>query len=311
MFRKENLAAFSAIWFLVAVAIGYVLGHFLYPLSTTTSSGLFGWDSKEDFYFNFRIFLVGFGVTMLVAPILHALRRVWLWAIVELLAIGGMVFAGFMLAGSLETTEEGSGFLWVGSYTTTRFDPGVLLCVLLSVWGGVMLVRHLTGPMALREKLIGVVWLLLAITAVGLYFLGMHRDIFHSTKFWVFEESVSLVDSVTAFFKAGEAFLGVVIITFTLIFPMIKFIYMFWGLLARPTKTSLKITKLLSVLGKYSMLDVFVVALLILNLKFESEIIDMEVREGAILFGASIVLNMIVTSVLVLTKVEAEEANHA
>lgn len=247
---------------------------------------------------------------MLISPIIQFVRGLRLWAIVEFLTIVAMITVGWWLSYRLISEEEGSGFLWVGSYTTTHFDPGILLIAILGIWSVLMIIRFLSRKGSGRKKIIQFIWLGLAVLAVGLYFLGMHRAIFHSTKFWIFEESVSLIDSVTAFFKAGEAFLGVVIITFTLIFPMVKFIYMFWGLLAAPTKTGMRITKLLSVLGKYSMLDVFVVALLILNLKFESEIIDMEVREGAILFGISIILNMVVTSALVLAKVEKMESPH-
>jgi paraquat-inducible protein A len=310
MLRKENLPAFSAIWFLISISIAYTIGHFISPNTTTTSAGLLGWDSKEITYFNAYAFLITLGACLLVSPILQLIRGQRIWGVMELVLIPCMIGGGWWLSATLFSEEEGSGFLWVGSYTTTQFDQGILLVALLGIWGTMMMARHLLGPMSGRKKIVRMLWLALAILAVGLYFLGMHRSIFHSTKFWVFEESVSLIDSVTAFFKAGEAFLGVVIITFTLIFPMVKFIYMFWGILASPTKTGMRITKILSVLGKYSMLDVFVVALLILNLKFESEVIDMEIREGAILFGLSIILNMIVTSALVLAKVEKLEEAH-
>lgn len=303
MFRKENSLAFSAIWFLVAVSVGYVFGHFLLPGQTTGSSGFLGLESEDRTFFNARIFLIVFSGVMLIAPVFHAIQRKMLIAGMEVVIIGLMVIAGWLLNQYLTVQESDDGFLWLTpSYTTTSFDAGILLSVLAGIWGLYVVIRYFLMRNPAKTRIYRTILLVLGYGAVMLYFIGMHRSIFHSTKFWIFEDEVSLIDSVTAFFKSGENFLGVVIITFTLIFPMIKFFYMFWGLLARPTPVGMKVTKILSVLGKYSMLDVFVVALLVLNLKFDSKIIDMQIREGAILFGFSIILNMVVTSALVLGK---------
>ena len=107
-----------------------------------------------------------------------------------------------------------------------------------------------------------------------------------------------MIQSVSLFFQGSEVFLGVVIILFTLVFPSLKFVFLFWGVLSKPTPFGKKVNKVLSTIGKYSMLDVFVVALLLLNLKFDSDILDMQVRIGVVYFAISIVLTMVVGSLM-------------
>lgn len=310
MLRKENLLAFSALWFLVAIAGGYAFGQFLSPELTVGKKGLLGWENTDSFFFNYKVFLLAFGFLMLASPIAHAFRRKMIPAGTEVGLIILMIVLGWLWIGpSLLSSTSESGFLGFNTTYRTNFDTGIFLLSFLILWGAYLFVRYLLQlidqrQLGTRRGMIKLLLMAIGIAAVGCYFVGMHRSIFHSTKFWVFEEEVSLIDSVTAFFQSGERFLGVIIITFTLVFPMVKFIYMFWGLLAPPTPLSTRISKILSVLGKYSMLDVFVVALLILNLKFHSDILDMQVRSGAILFGISIILNMIVTSAVVLMGVD-------
>lgn len=317
MFRKENLVAFSAVLFLIAIAIGYSFGQFVSPELTEGTSGLLGWDVQSENVFNYFIFLIVFSFVMLASPILNFIRKNRVIAFVEVLLILSMMVGGFLLSRNwLISTETESGFLGFNESVKSLFDAGWLLAGLMIFWGIYLIGRFVaqlrkTNQLGTRNGRVKLLLLIVGIIAVCFYFIGMHRDIFSSTKFWFFQDDVSLIDSVTGFFKAGENFLGVIIITFTLIFPMVKFIYMFWGLLAPLTPLGMKISKILSTLGKYSMLDVFVVALLILNLKFDSDIIDMEVRSGAIFFGVSIILNMIVASAVVLMGLDKAKETQA
>ena len=53
------------------------------------------------------------------------------------------------------------------------------------------------------------------------------------------------------------------------------------------------ISTALEIINKWSMLDVFIVAVLILNMKFDSDIIISRLESGTTLFAISIVLMMI------------------
>jgi paraquat-inducible protein A len=127
-----------------------------------------------------------------------------------------------------------------------------------------------------------------------LYVAGLHMPLFHTTKFWVIEDEVTLIGTVGAFWYQGEKFLGVVVLVFTIIFPLLKFIAVYWGLLSAPSRFSRGVNHWFSILGKWSMLDVFVVGLLLLNIKLDSQFLDMELRMGVVVFGISIILTMIV-----------------
>jgi len=79
---------------------------------------------------------------------------------------------------------------------------------------------------------------------------------------------------------------------FTIIFPIIKYIFLFTTLLGRRMPKQKFMSTALEVINKWSMLDVFVVAVLILNMKFDSTIIVAEVESGTSLFALSILLMM-------------------
>lgn len=103
---------------------------------------------------------------------------------------------------------------------------------------------------------------------------------------------VYLSSSFRFFFDKGEFFIGLLLLFFTIIFPVMKYIFLFATLLGKkfPKHQSLSIA--LEIINKWSMLDVFVVALLILNMKFDSDIIVSKLESGATLFAISIVLMM-------------------
>ncbi len=94
------------------------------------------------------------------------------------------------------------------------------------------------------------------------------------------------------FFDKGEFFIGLLLLFFTIIFPTLKYIFLFLTLLGRRFSRHQFITTALEIINKWSMLDVFVVAVLILNMKFDSTIIVSRVENGTTLFAISVVLLM-------------------
>ena len=107
------------------------------------------------------------------------------------------------------------------------------------------------------------------------------------------KEYIYLGTSFRYFFDKGEVFIGCLLLFFTIIFPIIKYIFLLATLLGQRFSRHHFISTLLEVINKWSMLDVFVVAVLILNMKFDSAIIISKLESGTTLFGISVLLLML------------------
>lgn len=99
-----------------------------------------------------------------------------------------------------------------------------------------------------------------------------------------------LLNMIQGTFEHGEIFLGVLIFAFSILFPISKNLL---GILI--TMSSVKSKQVayswLSKTGKWSMTDVFVVALLILFFKAESIHLYMEAKTGVFLFALSAIFS--------------------
>ncbi len=104
---------------------------------------------------------------------------------------------------------------------------------------------------------------------------------------------VYLSSSFRFFFNKGEFFVGFLLLFFTIIFPLIKYFFLFITLSGRRLPKHEFMSTALDIINKWSMLDVFVVSLLILNMKFDSDIIVSKLGSGTTLFAISIVLMMV------------------
>ena len=105
-------------------------------------------------------------------------------------------------------------------------------------------------------------------------------------------EEVTLFDSVSMFFKNQEYFLAGVILVFTFILPIFKYI----ELIIRVAKN--KTSKILQNLDKWNMLDVFLVALLILNFKMSSNIVVMELKIGTTFIALAVIFRILAMSLI-------------
>ena len=103
---------------------------------------------------------------------------------------------------------------------------------------------------------------------------------------------IYLSTSFRFFFDQGELFVGFLLLFFTIIFPVLKYIFLFATLMGKKLPKQQYISTVLEIINKWSMLDVFVVALLLLHMKFDSEIIVSRLKSGTTLFALSVVLLM-------------------
>ncbi len=130
----------------------------------------------------------------------------------------------------------------------------------------------------------------LLLTVAALSFLaGVFLPFFHVTKFWLFDDAVSVVGGILTLLHEGELFLFVVLTLFTLIFPCVKLALLALTWLEREHDLT-RVRRLhawVEHLGKWSMLDVFVVAILLVALKSAS-VAALHVGAGLYLFTCSV-----------------------
>ena len=138
------------------------------------------------------------------------------------------------------------------------------------------------------RKTLGVTTLALSIVffVLGVYFPLLSTKTRVLGINWSFE-TITLFDSISMFFKNKEYFLAGVILVFTFILPVLKYI----ELIIRASKN--KTSKILQNLDKWNMLDVFLVALLILNFQMSSNIIVMELRIGTSFIALSVIFRIL------------------
>lgn len=105
---------------------------------------------------------------------------------------------------------------------------------------------------------------------------------------------VSLIEGIVELFERGHTLIAVVIFAFSVVFPVLKLL-MILAATSRlvPADAMLRQTlhKIAAFTGKYSLLDVLVLAILIVLVKFEG-IATVQVRIGTILFCLAILLSL-------------------
>jgi uncharacterized paraquat-inducible protein A len=102
-------------------------------------------------------------------------------------------------------------------------------------------------------------------------------------------QEVRLFDSVRMFYREHDYFLAAIIFLFTVMLPVVKYIDLITKIFVR----EMRYGKFLQQLDKWSMLDVFLVALLLLNFKMDSNIIVMQLKIGTTFITLSVILRMI------------------
>ena len=135
----------------------------------------------------------------------------------------------------------------------------------------------------------------LALTAC-LLLIGLNAPIITLKKFVLVQNTFSVIDGTTALLKEGQLFLFIVIAAFSIVLPILKI-----GILAKLLNAGMNTQKLKQYLhwmhlyGKWSMLDVFVVAVLVVVVKL-GVIASVEMHYGLYAFAAAVILTMIITA---------------
>ncbi|MBS9778451.1 MAG: paraquat-inducible protein A [Gammaproteobacteria bacterium] len=132
------------------------------------------------------------------------------------------------------------------------------------------------------------------------YVLGIILPIATVEKFIFFKNEFSLLSSIFELLAKGglqNIFLGLIIFIFTIIFPIAKLITMFLQIKFYQTNWQNSMTRFIESVGHFSMLDVFVIALMVLLLKLRM-LVDVEIHQGFYWFTASIVISIVLSFII-------------
>ena len=140
-----------------------------------------------------------------------------------------------------------------------------------------------------RDATIGwLLWLSAVLLAAG-----VTAPVIHVNRLFIFSDSFSIIEAVGQLAEAGHYFLAVVIFLFSVVVPVFKIAtaYRAWRSLEVGGDGFGRVVALLELIGKWSMLDVFIVAVIVVSAK-SSIIASAQLQPGLYLFAASILLSM-------------------
>lgn len=110
------------------------------------------------------------------------------------------------------------------------------------------------------------------------------------------EKTVTLYSTISQLYDSGEYFLFVVIGLFSVCFPILKICtLLFANNIAMPSRSVLAHSfHIVETFGKWSMLEVFVVALLLVSVKLGA-LLNVEVHYGVYAFAVSVLSTMLIS----------------
>ena len=140
-------------------------------------------------------------------------------------------------------------------------------------------------------------WLqLVLILASVLLVLGIFTPMLTLTKFILFQNSFSIFSGVVELLDNQQFILFFIVSSFSILLPIIK-ISLLFRILSLKKYSSIKLNRHLLLMhdyGRWAMLDVMVVAVLIVTVKLGA-IASIQVHYGLYVFGAAVLLIMLVT----------------
>lgn len=134
---------------------------------------------------------------------------------------------------------------------------------------------------------------LLVAVALASLALGLILPIMEVRNFWVFHGTYSILDGIALLIRQGDVLIAMFVIAFSVVAPVAKNMVLLalWWRWRGGTPVSHRLPGLLEAVGKWSMLDVFVVALLVFAAKTAS-FAEATVAPAIMPFIASIGLTM-------------------
>ena len=141
---------------------------------------------------------------------------------------------------------------------------------------------------------------ILYLLSIILFVLGLINPILKNSTMMgpMGKKFIYLIGSVEYFYNEKEFFIGTLILIFTFIFPILKYLFIGFRLVNLKFGQIKWVETLVEVVNKWAMLDVFVIALIIVNMKFNTLIISTSIEIGTTYFAISVVLLMTASFIL-------------
>lgn len=136
----------------------------------------------------------------------------------------------------------------------------------------------------------------LALLAGLLLATGMVTPLLTLTRLWLFDDRLSIIGGIVQLWMQGQYLLFVLILAFSVLLPLAKLgvLIRLLTLQRKGSPATHRILKLMHEYGRWAMLDVMVVAMLIVTVKL-GVIVSVQVHYGLYLFAAGVLLTMLVT----------------
>lgn len=138
-----------------------------------------------------------------------------------------------------------------------------------------------------------------SVLALFLLLAGLTAPLMTLTRFWVLDRSFSMLAGIAELFANGQLLLALLVILFSILLPLAK-LWLIFTLAPIQTLESPHQRRLLSWMheyGRWAMLDVLVVAVLIVAVKLGA-IAEVEIHWGLYLFAAAVLLIMVLTQLV-------------
>jgi paraquat-inducible protein A len=135
---------------------------------------------------------------------------------------------------------------------------------------------------------------LMLLLSAALLTAGWLTPIMTVEKLFILADDISILGSCWQLLEEGEIFLFLVIFVFSIVFPILKLavaLYL-WYVADLERPGFLRSLAWIEQLGKWSMLDVFVVALSVVAIQI-SLVSDVEIHPGIYLFSAGVALSIV------------------
>ena len=137
----------------------------------------------------------------------------------------------------------------------------------------------------------------LLLIAAMLLGVGLIAPMITIEKFIFIRNSFSVFTGVTELLRNGEYILFIIIGVFSVLMPIMKILFLLRlvnPFIGSPQKLK-RYLHLMHDYGRWSMLDVFVVALLVVSVKLEA-IASVQIHYGLYAFSGAVILTMLVTA---------------
>lgn len=148
----------------------------------------------------------------------------------------------------------------------------------------------MNNTLFLQRPLLGTILNSLILLTLGLFVFGIFAPLIRVEHFFIFGKDISLYGLLVGLYRHGDWFLFVIILGFSLLFPLAKLLLL-GAAVNLPGNVRHGPLHWVALLGKWSMLDVFVVAVLVVSLKVRG-LSEIQVQPGAWAFGLSVLLSM-------------------